>query len=224
MVPIANLLGCWQQRLDKLPDHPLASFRRAAAAAAEALERESREAVAAAARAACRHIGSECTIITHSLSSSVSACLDLLRPQGVRVIVSESRPLDEGWRLAQRLSSWSVPATLITDAQLGLFAGQADVALVGADSLLRDGSAVNKAGTYLLALACRDRGVPFYVCCESFKWGARDEPELEEMDPGELGAPAWPGVAVRNIYFDITPARLIDAWFSEQGQRRTWPG
>ena len=28
---------------------------------------------------------------------------------------------------------------------------------------------INKAGAYLLALAARDQGVPFYVCSERFK-------------------------------------------------------
>jgi translation initiation factor 2B subunit (eIF-2B alpha/beta/delta family) len=223
MAPIDNLLGRWQQRLAELPAAELSAFRLAAARAAEALEWESRQAVQAAAQAACRFIGDDRTVITHSLSSSVSACLGMLRTRGLRVIFSESRPLDEGWRLAQQLSVWSVPATLITDAQLGLFAAKADLALVGADSLLADGSAVNKAGTYLLALAARDQGIPFYVCCESFKWRNEAAPELEAMDPSELGAPGWPGIEVRNIYFDVTPARLIDGWFSEQGLCRAWP-
>ena len=56
----------------------------------------------------------------------------------------------------------------ITDAQGGLF-DQADAVLVGADALLADGTLVNKAGTYLLALAAKDQNVPFWVCAESFK-------------------------------------------------------
>ena len=74
----------------------------------------------------------------------------------------------------------------------------------------------------MLALAAREQGVPFYVCCESFKWHEAGEPppELEEMAPAELGVPAWPGVTVRNVYFDITPARLVSVWIDETGVRR----
>ena len=45
---------------------------------------------------------------------------------------------------------------------------------------------------------------------------------LEEMEQVELSAPGWPGVTVRNIYFDMTPARLITAWITEQGIRKEW--
>ena len=41
-------------------------------------------------------------------------------------------------------------------------------------------------------------------------------PELEEMDTAELQAPKLPGVDPQNIYFDITPAELIDIWFDEK--------
>ena len=41
-------------------------------------------------------------------------------------------------------------------------------------------------------------------------------PELEEMEPNELGRQPE-GVAVRNIYFDITPGRLVKGIFTEKG-------
>ncbi len=164
--------------------------------------------------------------MTHSVSSTVLETCRLLKDRGLRMIVTESRPLEEGRRLVERLSAWNVPTTYITDAQMGLFVARADGVLVGADSLLADGSAINKVGTALLALAARECGVPFYVCCESFKRRDADDPppELEEMSPAELNAPNWPGVTVRNVYFDITPARLMTAWISEDGRERTVRG
>jgi translation initiation factor eIF-2B subunit delta len=111
---------------------------------------------------------------------------------------------------------------LITDAQINLFAPRADLALVGADALLEDGSVVNKAGTSLLALACHDNRVPFYVCAESFKKcpPGMDHIELEEMDQAELGHHLPFPITTRNIYFDITPARLITTWFNEESGKR----
>jgi translation initiation factor eIF-2B subunit delta len=138
------------------------------------------------------------------------------------VIVTESRPLYEGRLVATRLSEWAISTTLITDAQLGLFVPQADIALLGADSVLADGSVINKAGTYVLALAAHDHQVPVYVCAESFKHRPAHlpEPTLEEMDPVELSpaqTQSLPHVSVRNIYFDRTPARLISGWVDEHG-------
>ncbi|PLX83483.1 MAG: initiation factor 2B [Desulfuromonas sp.] len=222
MAPIDNLLSRWLRDLDALPEEDLAALRQGASEAANRLCRISRVAVERAAAHAARLIGAGKTVLSHSLSSTVLTVFARLGEEGVTAVISESRPLCEGHKLAESLCGWGIPVTLVTDAQLGLFAGQADLALVGADSLLADGSVVNKAGTYPLALAARDQGIPFYVCCESFKRheSTTDPPPLEEMDPAELDAPERPGLTVRNIYFDITPARLVSAWIDENGVRR----
>ncbi|MBI4184788.1 MAG: initiation factor 2B [Proteobacteria bacterium] len=219
MAPIARLLGAWRDAIAGLAGATLGDARAHAAAAAEALIERSRAAGREAARHAAAAIGANRTVITHSLSSTVLELFALLKDSGVRAIVTESRPLLEGHALAARLSEWGIPATLITEAEIGLFVARADAAVVGADAVLADGSVINKAGTYLLALAAREAGVPFYVCAESFKWLPPDAlpPALEEMDAAELGAPRWPRVEIANIYFDLTPARLVSAWFSEDG-------
>ncbi len=226
MAPMRNLLKRWDFVLAELETDELGCFRRRAAEAAAALVQASERAVKEAAGHACDQLGQGRTIITHSLSSTVLEILRQLRGGGLRVIISESRPLNEGYKLATELSGWGVATRLITEAQVGLFAKQADVAIVGADSLLPDGSLLNKAGTYLLALAARDQGVPVYACCESFKLRTPEmgEPELEEMDPAELNAPDLPHVEIRNVYFDITPPRLISAWITERGLIREWTG
>jgi translation initiation factor eIF-2B subunit delta len=223
MAPIRNLLRRWREGSTPPVGSNLAIARELAAGRAEALIAASRRAVADCAVHAARLLGPGRTVMTHSLSSTVIETCRLLKDDGLRMIVTEARPLAEGRQLAERLSAWRVPTTYITDAQMGLFAAQADAVLVGADSVLADGTVVNKAGTYPLALVARDRGVPFHVCCESFKWRAPDEavPELEEMAPAELGMPDWPAVTVRNVYFDLTPARLVSAWIDETGPRRS---
>jgi translation initiation factor 2B subunit (eIF-2B alpha/beta/delta family) len=223
MAPIQNLLRRWREGPGIDAGMELGLARRAAAERAEILIAASRRAVTECAAQAARLLGPGRTVMTHSLSSTVVEVCRLLKDDGLRMIVTESRPLNEGGRLAERLSAWQVPTLYITDAQMGLFVAQADAVLVGADSVLADGSVINKAGTSLLAMVARERGVPFYVCCESFKWRGAGEspPELEEMAPAELGAPGWPGVTVRNVYFDLTPARLVAAWIDETGPR--WP-
>lgn len=220
MTPVRNLLGRWQDALESLPED-LPGARKAAHDEASALAQLSRNAAGMAAMHAANAIGRNRTIITISLSSTVRAVFERLRSRGVHAIVCESRPLYEGHKLARQLSEWSVKTTLITEAQMGLFVPKADVALVGADTLLANGSVVNKAGTYLLALAARDKGIPFYVCCESFKQREADMGELglEWMDPKELGAPLLPHLQCANIYFDTTPAELVSALFTEEGQQ-----
>lgn len=217
MAPIYNLLHCWCKELEKPAAISLDELRTEAAAHAAQLIQASREAVERIAVRGAQLIQPGETVITHSFSSTVVAVLEKLQNQSIQVIVTESRPRCEGYQLAQQLSQWAIPTTLITDAQVGLFVQHADVALVGADTLLADGALVNKVGTYPLALAAHAQGIPFYVCCEQFKrrTEAMSPLELEAMDPAELGAPAYPHVTVKNIYFEITPARLITEWISE---------
>lgn len=223
MAALRHLVEAWQATgIVTADDALLHEGRRIAMVAGEALIEQSQRATAQAADHLARHLGAGRILMTHSLSSTILAVFTRLAPRGVTAIVTESRPLQEGFRLAERLSALGVPTTLITDAQMGRFVARADAVIVGADSRCPDGSLINKAGTYLLALAARDQGVPFYVCSERFKqrqadWG---DPEFEQMDPGEIEAPILAGVTVENGYFDRTPSHLISQWFDEQGGKR----
>jgi ribose 1,5-bisphosphate isomerase len=160
-------------------------------------------------------------VMTHSHSSTVVGALTAETSRDRRLIVCEGRPLYEGRRLAQELADAGLAVTLITDAQAGAFMAEAKAVLVGADAVLADGSLVNKVGTYLLALAAHDHGIPFYVACEALKvstergWGAVVAPE--EKEPEEVVPDGIPGVSVRNVYFDRTPARLVTSVITEDG-------
>lgn len=161
------------------------------------------------------------TLLTHSRSSQVIALMQRLaqRAQPFSVICSQSSPGNEGFTLARELDALGVPVTLITDAQLGLFAAKADMVISGCDTWLADGYFVNKSGTYLMALAARDQGIPLWVLADSFKDSHHTQQSvtLEEMPAQELGGPTGPHIEIRNIYFETVPVRLITGRVSEQG-------
>jgi ribose 1,5-bisphosphate isomerase len=162
------------------------------------------------------------TLFTHSRSGTVEAMLHTLvaeRKQTAReVLVTESRPGGEGIVLARALTQAGWRVTLLADAASGHFMRQAEAVVLGADSVRDDGSFVNKVGSYLVALAARDAQVPVYVLCETLKIAAPSFPLVfEEMKPDELLPHAPPGITPRNIYFDLTPARLISSIITEQG-------
>ena len=167
------------------------------------------------------NIGSELideneVVITHSFSSAVLEIFKTAKRKGKRfkVILTESAPDYEGMALARELESLGVPFEVITDAQLGLFARRATLALAGADNVTRDGAVINKAGTYPLALACHDNGVPFYVAAESFKL----HPELTSGEVEIVERPyVRQGYRVRNYLFDVTPWRYIRGIVTELG-------
>lgn len=222
MAPVYNLAQRFADQVDRLDVTDLAAMRTRSAAIAEELSDQSLEAVAGAARHAAALIDAGATVITHSSSSTVRGIFEYLPRDHARVIVSESRPGMEGRDQAHALATLGVPITYITEAQIGLFAGEATLAIVGADAILADGAVVNRAGTLLLALAARHHGIPFYACCESFKHSpfGPEGFELDEMPAKEVEPPRHKCVTARNIFFDITPARLVDGWITERGTRR----
>ncbi|MFQ5759767.1 MAG: translation initiation factor eIF-2B, partial [Acidiferrobacterales bacterium] len=218
MAAITNLIGEWIAAVERLPAGNVSTLRDDIKSISTTLILASENAVSSAAAHAAELVGTGKTIITHSLSSTVVAVFERL-VGNVKAIVTESRPPSEGRRLAAKLSELGIETDFISDQQMGLFAKRADVALVGADTIAGDGSVIDKAGTYLLALAARDRGSPFYVCFESFKHShvSPVDVALEEHDPAEIDPSKLAHVKAHNIYFDVTPPELVTAWISEHG-------
>lgn len=152
--------------------------------------------------------------------------------KSVRVYADETRPLLQGARLtAWELQARGVPVTVLCEgAAAGLLRrGGVDAVVVGADRIARNGDTANKVGTYPLALAAREHGVPFYVAAPSSTFDAAcpdgDAIPVEERDAAEvLGfrdirwAPQ--GVSAWNPAFDVTPAALISAVITERGVHR----
>ena len=149
----------------------------------------------------------------------------------VHVLVDETRPRLQGTRLtAWELQQYGIPFEIITDNMAGYFlrSGQVQKVLFGADRIAANGDVANKIGTYMLALAAHDNGIPVYSVAPSSTIDLF-LPEgslipIEERDPeevlglefhGERIAPA--GARARNPAFDITPNRLITAIVTENG-------
>lgn len=159
------------------------------------------------------------TVLTHSASETVTKALRASLRTGAlrRVVVAEGRPGFEGRELARALAAEGADVLLVVDAALGLHAREADVALVGADAVLRDGSLVNKVGTRLLGMACERAGTPLYAAADRFKISAATNLPLEAKSADEVWPDAPPGVSVRNIYFDRTEADLVKGYATDAG-------
>jgi translation initiation factor eIF-2B subunit delta len=156
------------------------------------------------------------TIMTHSWSSTVIDLLTTVKPR--RAIVSEARPFNEGVRIAKELVRAGISTTLITEAQMALFVHEADAVVVGADTILPEGDFINKIGTRGLALAAKDAEVPFYSVAETLKVSAPSEPvpfSAQEGKSAEICDQKW--LEVRNVYYEVTPARLVTSYVTEQG-------
>jgi len=157
----------------------------------------------------------------------------------VHVWVNETRPRGQGARLtAWELGQHGVPHTVVADVSAGhlLQRGQVDLCVVGSDRTTASGDVCNKIGTYPLALAARDNGVPFYVALpySSIDWEIKDavaEIPIESRDAREVTHVAGraadgsqqtvavtpSGTPALNFAFDVTPSRLVSALITERG-------
>ena len=149
----------------------------------------------------------------------------------VHVLVDETRPRLQGARLtAWELEQYGIPYEIISDNMAGYFlkAGQVQKCFVGSDRTAANGDVANKIGTYMLALAAFDNGVPFYPVVPtstidlSLPHGGLIP--IEERDPEEVLGLEFHGERIapknakaRNIAFDVTPSRLVTAIVTENG-------
>ncbi len=150
-----------------------------------------------------RKKGSPVNILTHC-NAGWLACIDygtatspiyLAHDQGIKVHVwvDETRPRNQGARLtAWEFQQKGIDVTLLCDsaAASAMARGWVTKVVVGADRIARNGDVANKIGTFPLALAAREHGVPFYVAAPfstldpALESGA--EIPIEERDGSEV--------------------------------------
>ena len=174
------------------------------------------------------------TIFTFTLSETVLSVLREVHRRGARfrVLVTESRPNNDGRLTARSLSDEGIEVGLGIDASVGELLAQADLMLVGAEAVLCDGSAICKVGTYPAALAARRSNVPVYVLVDTMKLHVGslfgEALRLDPIQPTSLPrATTTDELAVRGHLFDRTPAALLTALITEKGivhpsQAGTW--
>jgi len=190
-------------------------------------------------RAGMKHVPDGARILTHCNTGALATAghgtaLGVVRSardagKRVSVIASETRPYLQGARLtAWELIQEKIPVTLITDNMAGHFMsqGKVDIVIVGADRIAVNGDVANKIGTYPLAVLAQRHRIPFYVAAPlstiDLKTANGKAIPIEERSASEVTGYAgvrWApdGVAVANPAFDITPAKLVGALFTERG-------
>jgi len=149
----------------------------------------------------------------------------------VHVLVDETRPRLQGARLtAWELEQYGIPYEIICDDMAGYYlsTGQVQKVFFGADRVAANGDVANKIGTYMLALAAYDNGIPAYsvtpLSSIDLSLARGGLIPIEERSPDEVldiqlhGERVIPiGAKARNPAFDVTPARLITAIVTEYG-------
>jgi translation initiation factor 2B subunit (eIF-2B alpha/beta/delta family) len=219
MAALVNLLNAVVKAARGADELPAA--RRAAAQTARAFVQGLEEQHVLIARLGGALLRRDSTVLTHSYSSLVVGALLRAHESGraPRVICTESRPRCEGTALARRLHTAGLATTLVLDSAVFDALGEADLVLLGADSLALPG-VYNKVGTAGLAWAASVRGTPCYVLAGTGKlWPAElgVPPHILEHAAAEVWPDAPEGVRVINRYFDVTPWSALSGVVSEQG-------
>lgn len=216
MAPLTNVAAQLLDEINELGHAGLADLKRETARLAQERRQRSEEASQRIAQHSQGLIRG--TVVTNSYSSTVIGALLHNRALVDKVVVAEGRPGLEGRATAREVALAGIPVLLVTDAVAPFYLSKADTAVVGADTVTATGAVVNKAGTYALALAARDRKAPFYVLAETLKLSPRKgPPPLEAGPPAEVWPEELPGVEAANLIFDVTPGRLVRAYVTEEG-------
>ena len=111
-------------------------------------------------------------ILTHCHSSFVVGSLIKNKNKIKEVIVTETRPRDQGIITAKELSKHKIHVSYIIDSAISDFIDKTDLVIVGADALRKEGL-VNKVGTHPLAVVAKENKKPFYVITSSFTMDRR---------------------------------------------------
>jgi len=141
---------------------------------------------------------SEKVVMTHSASATAREAL--LYAQPARVVCTVSEPIGEGRAFSEELSEAGLTTELVADEDAEHAVATVQILLLGADTVFRDGSLLNKAKTNGLTKAAKIAGVPVIVACEVLKLAPDDpiEPDEERVD--------------------VTPPEQIDRIVTEEGE------
>ena len=154
------------------------------------------------------------------------------------VWVDETRPRLQGARLtAWELGQEGIDCRIQVDSAAAwiMAQGKVDVIVTGADRIAKNGDIANKIGTYMLSMAAREHGIPFYVAAPSSTFDAtcatgadipvetRISDEVLTMDGVDDAGHAHRihiapiGSKASNPAFDVTPYANVTAIISERG-------
>ncbi len=215
-------------------------------AEAEAIHREDVEACRTMGAIGAADVPDGATILTHCNAGALATggygtALGVVRAaramgKDVRVLADETRPYLQGARLtAWELHQDGIPVEVIADNMAAHYfqRGEIGFVVVGSDRIAANGDVANKIGTYGVAVLAHAHGVPFTVAAPmstvdlATKTGAdipiehRSRDEVARIGETTLVAD---GIPCRHPGFDVTPARLVGAIYTERGVVRPAEG
>jgi translation initiation factor eIF-2B subunit delta len=175
MAPVQNLVAQIVYEINSLKQPNLDLLQSFALSKIDELLQLSESAVKESAKYAADLIADSDYVSTCSYSSTICEVFKTAKNQGkhFKVFVAESKTADNQFRyghdLATFLASIHVPVHVFPDSIFSVFVPKTNLVLVGADSVLSDGSIINGTPTREVAFTAKKSDVPFYCVCETAK-------------------------------------------------------
>ena len=129
-----------------------------------------------------------------------------------------SHPPGEGADLAEHLLAKGIKVTLLADNEMGVFAPQMNLIILGATRLCEDGF-VNKAGSLPLCLTAQHFSVPVYLAAETNKILFEKERAFKAvaLEKSAVYHTQNKNLRMENIYHEKIPMHLAHKILCEDG-------
>jgi len=168
-------------------------------------------------------------VFTHCHSSTVVKILQTAKKKKkkFRVFNTETRPLFQGRTTSKDLIKVKIKNTQVVDSAGPFFVSpysegyDMDILVLGCDAISMQGDAVNKIGSYGLALAAKEAKIPVYIATQALKLDIEAKQmkhlEIEKRAAKEIWPRAPKELKIINYAFDIVPANYIAGYITEFG-------
>lgn len=184
MALIYNLINCLMKRYEQVDQTTpcVKIVRQQFLKLADQILEEWTDARRKAIARAVQWVADQSTIVTCSYSSTVCEVLLEAGRSGhyPRILVLNSKMSDHapayGQLTRQELDKHRIACQVLPDQALQEAAAQADTVILGADSILADGSLINGFPSRSLGFAAHGLGIPLYPVCETYRFIDRTPP------------------------------------------------
>jgi translation initiation factor 2B subunit (eIF-2B alpha/beta/delta family) len=159
-------------------------------------------------------------VLVHSYSNLVYSILVQARKLKRRfsVICTESRPLNEGSKMALELAKAGVKTCLIVDADMARSVNDVHFILTGTDRITEN-SFINKTGTQALALIANSLNKPIYIAGESDKILLKRTYPVRflQNNETEVFKERHSNLTISNLYFEEILLKYVGKIILEDG-------
>lgn len=159
------------------------------------------------------------TIFTHSHSSTIFNVFRHISAKNklLKFLQTVSWPVKEGVNMARMLASLGYRVELINDSGMATHLREADLVLLGADSI-GSGYFVNKQGSLAICTLAQRLGKQIYLMADTSKLDLKKEPQEPKLQsPVELMEEEVDRISVRNFYFETVPLELVTGVLLQTG-------